>query len=108
MRFVGEDEARQLNREFRGKDYATNVLSFPYEQGPVVVGDLAVCPGVAAREADAQGKSPEAHLAHLIVHGILHLQGFDHEHDAAAADMENRERDILASFGYPDPYAGEE
>jgi probable rRNA maturation factor len=107
VRFVDDVEGRELNRDYRSKDYPTNVLSFPYDTVPRVVGDLAVCPAVAAREAAEQGKSSEAHLAHLIVHGILHLQGFDHEDDAAAKLMEDRERVVLAGLGYADPYAGE-
>ena len=84
---------------------ATNVLSFDYESGPPVQGDLAICLPVVLQEAQAQGKSVEAHFAHLIVHGILHLQGYEHETGAAdAARMEAREREILAGFGYPDPY----
>ena len=107
VRFVDDDEARALNRDYRGKDYATNVLSFAYEQSPRVVGDLVVAPAVAGRQAGEQGKSAEAHLAHLIVHGILHLQGFDHEDEASARCMEAREREVLAGLGYADPYAGE-
>lgn len=107
VRFIDEDEGRTLNRDYRGKDYATNVLSFPYDQTPVV-GDLAICPAVAAREAAEQGKTPEAHFAHLVVHGALHLQGYDHEGDEEEAEaMEAREREVLAALGYPDPYAGE-
>jgi len=107
VRFVDADEGQQLNRDYRGKDYATNVLSFPYETDPLVMGDLVVCPAVVAREAVEQGKPPEAHYAHLIVHGILHLQGWDHEDDVDAQEMENKEREILAALGYPDPYASE-
>ena len=107
VRFVDEDEGRTLNRDYRGKDYATNVLSFPYDHEPVV-GDLAICPAVAAREAAEQGKTPEAHFAHLVVHGALHLQGYDHEGDESEAEaMEAREREVLAALGYADPYAGE-
>ncbi|MCX8086331.1 MAG: rRNA maturation RNase YbeY [Rhodocyclaceae bacterium] len=104
VRFVDLAEGRQLNRDFRGKDYATNVLSFVYEEDPVV-GDLVVCLPVARREAAEQGKPLKAHLAHLIVHGMLHLQGYDHETgDEDAARMEAREREILARFGIADPY----
>lgn len=105
VRFVDETEGRELNRDYRGKDYATNVLSFPYDMEPLVVGDLAVCPAVAAREAEEQGKTREAHMAHLIVHGVLHLQGYDHENDDDAETMEAREREVLAGLGYADPYA---
>lgn len=107
VRFVDDDEGRSLNSEYRGKDYATNVLSFPYEADTVVVGDLVVCPAVVLSEAQAQGKPPEAHFAHLIVHGMLHLQGYDHESEEAAHHMESKEVVILAALGYPDPYAGE-
>ena len=109
VRFVGDDEARALNRDYRGKDYATNVLSFAYDTEPSVVGDLVIAPAVCAREAAAQGKTIEAHMAHLVVHGVLHLSGHEHEgvaEDEAAA-MEACERGILGALGYADPYAGE-
>ena len=105
IRLVEADEGQELNRDYRGKDYATNVLSFPYEYEPVVMGDLVICHAVVAREAAEQGKPLAAHYAHLVVHGMLHLQGYDHEEEAAAEHMEARERDILAGLGYPDPYA---
>jgi probable rRNA maturation factor len=105
VRFVDSDEGRALNRDYRGKDYATNVLSFPYATEPLVCGDLVVCAPVVAREAAEQGKALHAHYAHLIVHGLLHLQGYDHETGAADAErMENQERAILARFAYADPY----
>ena len=105
IRFVDTEEGRTLNREYRGKDYATNVLSFPYETEPVVVGDLVICTPVVAREAAEQGKTPEAHYAHLTVHGLLHLQGYDHETgEDDAQRMEDKERTILASLGFDDPY----
>ena len=105
VRFVDADEGRMLNHEYRGKDYPTNVLSFPYAREPVVLGDLVVCPPVVLREAGEQGKAPLAHFAHLIVHGMLHLQGHDHETGAADADrMEALEREIMAALGFPDPY----
>ena len=108
VRLVDADEGRDLNRDYRGKDYATNVLSFPYESEPIVCGDLVVCAPVVAREAAEQGKDLEAHTAHLIVHGVLHLQGYDHETGAAQAQqMEDKERAILALLGYGDPYADE-
>ncbi len=107
VRFVDEAEGLALNRDYRGKDYATNVLSFPYDTQPVVCGDLVICAGVVAREAAAQGKPLAAHHAHLVVHGILHLQGHDHEDgEAEAQRMEDCERRVLATLGYPDPYAG--
>lgn len=105
VRFVDADEGQSLNRDYRGKDYATNVLSFPYESEPVVCGDLVICASVVEREASEQGKSPEAHFAHLVVHGLLHLQGFDHETGPKDARiMEGLERTILARLAYPDPY----
>ena len=105
VRFVDGDEGRALNAAYRGKDYATNVLSFPYTSEPVVMGDLAVCLPVVLQEARQQGKTTAAHFAHLIVHGMLHLQGFDHETGPDdAARMEAKEREILARLGYPDPY----
>ncbi|MCK6375527.1 MAG: rRNA maturation RNase YbeY [Zoogloea sp.] len=115
VRIVDEDEGRELNRDYRGKDYATNVLTFAYDEGedmPLpeglpLMGDLVLCRQVVEREAAEQGKALEAHYAHLSVHGMLHLQGFDHIEDAEAEEMEAREREILAGLGYPDPYAGE-
>ncbi len=107
VRFVDAEEGRSLNAAYRGKDYATNVLSFPYETEPVLTGDLVLCWPVVLDEAAAQGKLPEAHAAHLVVHGVLHLQGWEHEDDAEAEEMEQEERTILAELGYPDPYANE-
>ncbi|MCK6411467.1 MAG: rRNA maturation RNase YbeY [Azonexus sp.] len=107
IRLVDADEGQELNREYRSKDYATNVLSFPYEYEPVIMGDLVICPSVVAREATEQNKPPEAHYAHLTVHGMLHLQGWDHEEDAEAEAMEAEETRILATLGYPDPYAAD-
>ena len=104
IRLVDAEEGQTLNREYRGKDYATNVLSFPYETEPVVMGDLVICASVVAREASEQNKPLDAHYAHLTVHGMLHLQGWDHENDADAQAMENEEKDILAALGYPNPY----
>ena len=105
IRFVDIKEGQALNREYRDKDYATNVLSFPYETEPVVLGDLVICAPVVAREAAEQSKTLEAHYAHLIVHGMLHLQGYDHETgDDDAQRMEDKERAILASLGFDDPY----
>ena len=104
IRLVDADEGRALNNDYRGKDYATNVLSFPYDTEPVVTGDLVICPAVVAREAAEQDKPLAAHYAHLTVHGMLHLQGWDHENDEDAQAMEDEEREILAALGYPDPY----
>ena len=106
IRLVDADEGQTLNNEYRGKDYATNVLSFPYDTEPVVMGDLVICPAVVAKEAAEQNKPLAAHYAHLTVHGMLHLQGWDHEtSEADAEEMENEEKEILAALGYPDPYA---
>lgn len=107
VRFVDTAEGQALNRDYRNKDYATNVLSFPYDAGPPLQGDLAICAPVVAREAAEQGKALAAHYAHLIVHGVLHLQGRDHVEEAAALCMEAEERQILAALAYPDPYAAE-
>ncbi|HST02325.1 MAG TPA: rRNA maturation RNase YbeY [Usitatibacter sp.] len=103
LRYVAESEGRRLNREFRGKDYATNVLTFIYSSKPLE-GDIVICAPVVAREAKAQGKGIEAHHAHLLVHGLLHLQGLDHERNAQAARMEKKERLILRKLGFGDPY----
>ena len=104
LRIVGQVEGRALNRTFRNKDYATNVLTFVMRKTPHFEGDLALCAPVVAREARAQKKSLAAHYAHLTVHGVLHLQGYDHENDAAAQIMEAREAQIMAILGYADPY----
>jgi len=106
VRIVGEAEARILNRRYRGRDSAANVLSFPYGLARgVVQGDVVLCAPVIAREALAQGKTLEAHFAHLTVHGLLHLQGHDHARRRDAARMESLEKRLLAKLGYPDPYA---
>ncbi|WP_101925895.1 MULTISPECIES: rRNA maturation RNase YbeY [Luteimonas] len=112
IRLVGEDEGRALNRHYRGKDYATNVLSFPAELPEglppgihlPLLGDLVICAPVVAREAAEQAKPLTAHYAHLTVHGVLHLLGWDHEDDKEAEAMEQLEREILASLGITDPY----
>lgn len=105
VRFVEAIEGRALNAEFRGKDYPTNVLTFVYDDEQPRAGDIVLCAPVVRKEADAQGKSLAAHYAHLVVHGMLHLQGFDHERADEAAVMEARETAILARLGLPDPYA---
>jgi len=103
---VGQAEGRALNRQYRGKDYATNVLTFDYTREPVVSADLVLCAPVVEREAREQGKPLVAHYAHLLVHGTLHAQGLDHEKDADASAMEARETAILVALGFEDPYAG--
>ncbi len=105
VRIVGAEEGQALNRQYRGKDYATNVLTFDYTREPVVSADLVLCAPVVEREAKAQGKSLEAHYAHLLVHGTLHAQGYDHETgDADALAMEALEVLLLGALGYPNPY----
>ena len=105
VRIVGTSEARNLNRRYRGEDRATNVLSFPYAlSSGKVHGDIVLCAPLVAREARSQGKSLEAHFAHLIVHATLHLQGYDHARRREAERMEALESRLLAKLGYPDPY----
>ena len=112
LRIVGDDEGRALNRHYRGKDYATNVLSFPAERPPglpkharfPLLGDLVICAPVVMREALAQGRTLPAHYAHLTVHGSLHLLGWNHEDEIDAQAMEQLEREILAGLGIDDPY----
>jgi probable rRNA maturation factor len=104
LRIVGAAEARRLNRDYRGLDHATNVLTFVYGREPRTEGDIALCAPVVAREAREQGKTSEAHWAHLVVHGMLHLQGWDHEAPAEALAMEALETRIVIELGYPDPY----
>ena len=106
VRIVGEDEGRQLNRDYRHKDYATNVLTFDYTQEPLVTADLVLCAPVVEREAREQNKSLEEHYAHLLVHGTLHAQGWDHEtSEEDAQEMEAYETAILQELGFADPYA---
>ena len=105
VRVVDEAEGRRLNREFRSRDYATNVLTFDYAAAPVVVADLVLCAPVLEREAADAGRPLQAHCAHLIVHGTLHAQGFDHQRAAQARRMEALESAILLGLGLPDPYA---
>jgi probable rRNA maturation factor len=118
VRIVDEEEGQALNTDFRGKDYPTNVLSFPYEKPPFAIdygedeapddenylGDLVICQPVVQKEAQAQEKTLDQHWAHLFVHGVLHLQGFDHISDAEAVEMETLEIAILGQLGYPNPY----
>jgi probable rRNA maturation factor len=104
VRIVGEDEGRALNRDYRAKDYATNVLTFDYARAPVVAADLVLCAPVLQREAHELGVPLQAHYAHLLVHGTLHAQGFDHEADADARAMEARETEVLRALGFDDPY----
>jgi len=111
IRFVDAEEGRNLNREYRGKDYATNVLTFSYNEGEDVdpdaptQADIILCSDVLEKEAAEQKKTVEQHTAHLIVHGVLHAQGYDHMDDEEAAEMEGIETEILAGLGVADPYA---
>lgn len=112
IRLVDEPEGRELNHTWRHKDYATNVLSFPAEipDGLLdipLLGDLVICVPVVEREAAEQGKTLTAHWAHLVIHGCLHLLGYDHIEDAEAEEMEQLERQLLAELGHPDPYQDE-
>ena len=105
VRIVGAGEGRALNRQYRGKDYATNVLTFDYAREPVVSADLVLCAPVVEREAKEQGKSLQAHYAHLLVHGTLHAQGYDHEAgEPEAAEMEAVEVLLMGALGFPNPY----
>jgi probable rRNA maturation factor len=104
VRIVDAEEGRALNRDYRGRDYATNVLTFDYSREPVVSADLILCAPVVADEARKQRLPLEAHYAHLLVHGALHAQGYDHESDADAQVMEQRESEIVKALGYADPY----
>ena len=113
IRFVAEDEGRTLNRDYRGKDYATNVLTFAYSEDSgdelsddePTQADIVLCSDVLMKEAGEQQITIEQHAAHLVVHGVLHAQGYDHEEDDEAVEMEQLETDILARLGLPDPYA---
>ena len=109
VRAVGNTRSRSLNSAYRGKDRPTNVLSFEgpgaMPDGSRILGELVICAPVVAREARAQGKSAESHWAHMTVHGVLHLLGFDHEHDAEARKMAAREVQILDRLGFSNPYA---
>ncbi|MEJ1334911.1 MAG: rRNA maturation RNase YbeY [Candidatus Sedimenticola sp. (ex Thyasira tokunagai)] len=109
IRLVDEEESRALNREYRSKDRPTNVLSFPFEAPAVVesdlLGDLVICATVVAAEAEAQNKPLEAHWAHMVVHGVLHLQGHDHQNEREAEEMERLETEVLATLGIQNPYS---
>lgn len=104
IRIVDEDEGRALNLTYRGKDYATNVLTFPLSETPHLMGDIVICAPIVAKEAAEQHKSIESHFAHLTVHGVLHLHGYDHEDAHQAELMESIEIQILAKLGYANPY----
>jgi len=114
IRFVDAAEGQALNRDYRHKDYATNVLTFAYNEGAEIAddeptqADIVLCTDVLVRESEEQKKTVEEHVAHLVVHGVLHAQGFDHESDEEAEEMEQLERDIMEALAYPDPYADNE
>src|SRR5690606_30324825 len=104
VRIVDAEEGRALNKDFRKRDYATNVLTFDYAREPLVMADLIICAPVIEQEAQEQGKTLEAHYAHMLVHGALHAQGWDHLKKKEAEAMERREREIMAALGFADPY----
>jgi len=108
IRIVDKDESAELNRQYRGKTGPTNVLSFPFESPAEIelnlLGDLVICAPLVIEQAETQNKSPQMHWTHLIVHGCLHLLGYDHINDIDAMEMEKLECQILAEMGYPDPY----
>jgi probable rRNA maturation factor len=104
LRIVNETEGRELNKSYRGKDYATNVLTFVYDHTEPVSGDVVLCAPVVAREAKEQGKDLLAHYAHLTLHAVLHLQGYDHEKTREAEKMESRETALMLKLRYPAPY----
>jgi probable rRNA maturation factor len=108
VRLVDTGEGRMLNRQYRGSDGATNVLTFAYDGTGALSGDIALCVPVIEREARAQHKNPQAHYAHLVVHGMLHLQGYDHEKAADARVMEALEAEIVTGLGYADPYTSKD
>lgn len=112
IRIVGSEESQALNHQYRGKDYPTNVLSFPFEAPPGITvplaGDLVICAPVVENEAREQHKTLEAHWAHMVIHGMLHLQGYDHIEDTDAEVMEALEIRLLAQLGYGNPYEAEE
>ena len=104
LRVVDENEGRVLNRDFRGKDYATNVLTFVYDETEPLSGDIVICAPVVEKEATEQGKQLQAHYAHMTLHSVLHLQGYDHENEADAVEMEALETAFMLKLGYPAPY----
>jgi probable rRNA maturation factor len=112
IRVVDANESQKLNKTFRDKDYPTNVLSFPADiqlpEGPTILGDIAICLPVVKREADEQSKRFDQHFAHMVVHGCLHLMGYDHEDEEDADQMEAKEIGILENLGYPNPYLSQE
>lgn len=108
LRIVDEAEGRELNKTYRQKDYATNVLTFPLAEEPFIMADIVICATVVAKEAKEQNKTLEAHFAHLTAHGILHAHGYDHEIQEQAELMESIETQILTKLGYADPYASSE
>ena len=112
IRVVDANESQKLNKTFRDKDYPTNVLSFPADiqlpEGPTILGDIAICLPVVKREADEQSKRFDQHFAHMVVHGCLHLMGYDHEDEDEADQMEAKEIGILENLGYPNPYLSQE
>ncbi|MDF3055233.1 MAG: hypothetical protein K0Q74_1140 [Gammaproteobacteria bacterium] len=103
IRVVDGEEIQALNRDFRGKDKPTNVLAFPFEE-PDYLGDIAICAPVVAEEANEQNKTPKSHWAHMTVHAVLHLLGYDHKEDESAEEMEGLEREIMKKIGFEDPY----
>lgn len=105
VRFVDEEEGRMLNSTYRHRDYATNVLTFDYARAPVVMADIALCIPVLEREAREQNKTLHEHLAHLLIHGVLHAHGYDHLNEEEAEVMEARETEIMQKLGFPNPYS---
>jgi len=104
LRIVDEPEGRELNKQYRGKDYATNVLTFVYEEAGSLSGDIAICAPVVEREAKEQRKELISHYAHLAIHATLHLQGYEHDNDSEAKEMETLETSLMLKLHYPDPY----
>ena len=105
VRFVEEEEGRELNNTYRHKDYATNVLTFDYTQDPIVTADVVICVPVLERQAKEQNKEFKHHLAHLLIHSVLHAHGYDHQNEEEAEVMEARETEIMLSLKFPNPYS---